>query len=466
MKQKTNVTQQKQCKRKQGKPPRITYAVTHIRLSETNPTKIAALERLANAYMELCQHYVTIFCTEKQPDKYQVPLFPSLLSERWHRVAIQQAAGIAQSWRTNREHAYQAYLEDLANYQEPMTSEQAKQELKKPIWKEWNTPILHQVAIRANANVVILEPSTDSTFDYWLKVSTLECGKPILIPVKLADYHRKALEGKTLNTSTTLNKRPDGWWLTVTYDEVVPIQRGSTSPVVGVDVGISNFITTSTGKQYGTFHGKLAHRHKLDREKRRRKAKLRACLEKKGATQLPSVTNGRLARHVRQEINKAVNDFYHDHPDVQVAYEHLSVATMRFKTRQMNSYLYASNLGHIPNQLEWGAKKRGIRATLVKSAYSSQECSVCHYVDRANRPDQQTFCCRVCGYSIHADHNAAANIARRLGDIELHACQNKAEVRALLMRRHVVYQEHQRLVVVQPPAQLVLFEQEHSTGVG
>ena len=38
-----------------------------------------------------------------------------------------------------------------------------------------------------------LEPSTDSTFDYWLKVSTLDKGYPLLVPVKLASYHVEAL---------------------------------------------------------------------------------------------------------------------------------------------------------------------------------------------------------------------------------------------------------------------------------
>ena len=153
-------------------------------------------------------------------------------------------------------------------------------------------------------------PSHNSTFDYWLKISTLEFRKPLLVPVKLAAYHRKALEGKTINTSVTLNKRDDGWWLTLSYDEVVTLQTEPDAPVVGVDVGIANFLTTSTGKHYGTFHGKLAERQKRDREKRRRKAKLRKCLERKGVKRLPSTSSKsgqRLARHVRQEINRAVS---------------------------------------------------------------------------------------------------------------------------------------------------------------
>jgi len=424
---------------RQNTAQRITKAVAHIRLIEANPGKLAALDALAPVYLALCQQYVTLFCTGEQPDKFHAPVFSTPLSERWHRVAIQQAAGIAQSWRTNRANAYQEYLDDLLEHQEQRVDGTLDAQTEEPTWKEWDVPTLHQTCIQANVNVVVLEPAQDSTFDYWLKISTLAFRKQLLVSVKLADYHHKVLEGKTINTSVTLNKRGDGWWLTLSYDEVVPVQTEPSAPVVGVDVGIANFVTTSTGEHYGTFHGKLRERQKRDREKRRRKAKLRKCLEKKGVKKLPSTSSKsgqRLARHVRQEINRAVNQCFAKHPDAQFAYEQLSVATMKYKARAMNAYLYASNLAHIPKQIAWNAAKRGVAAIRVKSAYTSQECSVCHYPDRANRLNQQTFCCQVCGYSIHADLNASINIEHRWGDDELRACKDRKAVKALLMQRH------------------------------
>jgi putative transposase len=258
------------------------------------------------------------------------------------------------------------------------------------------------------------------------------------------NYHREALKDKSINSSVTLNKRADGWWLTLNYDKVVPVHTAPSAPVVGVDVGIANFVTTSDGKHYGTFHGKLRERQKRDREKRRRKAKLRKCLEKKGVKKLPSTSSKsgrRLARHVRQSINRAVNQCFAEHEGCQFAYEHLSVATMKYKARAMNAYLYASNLAHIPKQITWNAAKRGVAAIRVRSAYTSQECSVCHSVDRANRPNQQTFCCVVCGYRTHADLNAAINIEHRLADEELRACKNRKAVKALLMQRHEAWKK-------------------------
>ncbi len=46
-------------------------------------------------------------------------------------------------------------------------------------------------------------------------------------------------------------------------------------------------------------------------------------------------------------------------------------------------------------------------------AYSSQECSACHYVDAKNRLSQSEFQCIKCGYTEHADINASKVIKHR-----------------------------------------------------
>lgn len=463
---------------KQGEPQTVTRAVTHIGLEASSAGKLTALETVASVYLELTQQYTTLFCTDELPHGFRAPCFLTPLSERWHRNAIQQAAGIAQSWRSNRANAYQDYLDQLSEYQEQQADGTLEEDAKEPQWREWNVPTLREVCIQANGNVVKLEEATESSFDYWLKVSTLDKGNLLLIPVKLSDYHKEQLtdpetgKRRKINTSVTLNKRDEVWWLTLTYDEMVTVQTPSDAPMIGIDVGIANFVTTSDGKQYGTFNGHMRERQKRDREKRRRKAKLRKCLEKRGVPKdkLPSTssaTGQRLIRHVRQEINRAVNLCFDEHEGCQFAYEQLSVASMRHKARAMNAYMRASNLAHIPDQIAWNASKRGVQATKVKSAYSSQECHVCHYVDRKNRPNQQTFCCRVCGYTGHADKNASQNIASRLDDQELRACQGRQEVKVLLMKRHEQWKQNFSLVVVQAPVQLGLWaSSQASTDVG
>ena len=133
-------------KRKKKTKQTITRAVTHIRLIEANPGKLAALDHLVVAYLALTQQYVTLFCeAETSPDKFAVPIFETELSERWHRVALQQAAGIAKSWRTKRQNAYEAYLEDRADYAKAKAKAEASgasldPKRKEPAWREWKIP--------------------------------------------------------------------------------------------------------------------------------------------------------------------------------------------------------------------------------------------------------------------------------------------------------------------------------------
>ncbi len=98
-------------------------------------------------------------------------------------------------------------------------------------------------------------------------------GKPLLIPVRLANYHKQQLvdpatgEVLKINTSVTLNRRKDRWWLTLIYDQQVSKPSTSTAPVIGIDIGIANFLTTSDGQQFGSIDQTLRNRLRLDREK-------------------------------------------------------------------------------------------------------------------------------------------------------------------------------------------------------
>jgi hypothetical protein len=140
---------------------RVTRAITPIRLCDANHAKIVALDALAAEYFRLCQHYTTHFCMQAQPDPYAAPCFESPLSQRWQRVAIQQAAGIARSWRTNHQRAHEDFADTLAEWHE----EDHPPGETPPAWTPWQTPALKKSVIQANANVALLQPSRDSAFD-------------------------------------------------------------------------------------------------------------------------------------------------------------------------------------------------------------------------------------------------------------------------------------------------------------
>src|SRR5260370_14102302 len=153
--------EKKKRQRKKKSKQTITRAVPHIRLREANPGKLDALDQLVVVFQALCQQYVTLWCTtEGSPDRYATPVFASQLSERWQRVAMQQPAGIAHSWRTNRKVAYDAYLQELADYAEAAARAESSgiplgPKSTEPVWREWNVPALRLPSIQANANLLL-----------------------------------------------------------------------------------------------------------------------------------------------------------------------------------------------------------------------------------------------------------------------------------------------------------------------
>jgi hypothetical protein len=64
---------QRRKRAKKGESQRITKAVAHIRLAETNPGKLAALDQLAHVFLPLVQQYVMLFCTDEIPDSFRAP---------------------------------------------------------------------------------------------------------------------------------------------------------------------------------------------------------------------------------------------------------------------------------------------------------------------------------------------------------------------------------------------------------
>lgn len=70
----------------------------------------------------------------------------------------------------------------------------------------------------------------------------------------------------------------------------------------------------------------------------------------------------------------------------------------------------------LQQKIQYKAEEVGIKVRLIDPKYTSQRCSKCGHIHKYNRPDQKTFKCIECGFSVNADYNAARNIATK--DIE------------------------------------------------
>ena len=74
----------------------------------------------------------------------------------------------------------------------------------------------------------------------------------------------------------------------------------------------------------------------------------------------------------------------------------------------LNRGILGSGWGLLVRRLE---DKAAGRVETIRPAFTSQRCSACGHVDAKSRESQARFVCTACGFALHADVNAAINIA-------------------------------------------------------
>jgi putative transposase len=201
----------------------------------------------------------------------------------------------------------------------------------------------------------------------------------------------------------------------------------ATGAVVGIDMGITHFLTTSDGahvpnpRHFAATAGRLANAQqalarKKRGSKRRRKAAARvACLHSK-------VRRSRLD-HAHKGALKLVRD--HDlivHEALQVAklvrrpdprpagkgaWEPNGAAAKAGLNRSILDAGWGVFLKILHDKAEWAGRS----VVEVAPHYTSQRCAQCGHVAAGNRIGE-AFRCLACGHEAHADVNAAINILR------------------------------------------------------
>ena len=81
-----------------------------------------------------------------------------------------------------------------------------------------------------------------------------------------------------------------------------------------------------------------------------------------------------------------------------------------------NRLINEMHLSSIKDEFEHIARKYKICTSTVHAEYTSQQCSVCGYIDDGNRQSQESFVCLECGHTDNADNNASVNIRMRVSE--------------------------------------------------
>jgi len=225
----------------------------------------------------------------------------------------------------------------------------------------------------------------------------------IHIPLILGEYQRQALKNKT-PTAATIVKNKKKWFIHIVTEQPNETSKGTN--ILGVDLGINNIASCSTGK---LISGKSRKEFKESRSKTRSSLQSKGT---KGSKKVLKRLSGYEKRRIKWDnhnISKQIVKEAIDNNCGTIRMEKLTNIRKRTKTfnKHLNRMVSNWSYGELQRFVEYKAIAKGIRVEYVNPAYTSQICAKCGQF--GNRSGDEFFC-TTCGKS-HADINAARNIA-------------------------------------------------------
>jgi putative transposase len=235
--------------------------------------------------------------------------------------------------------------------------------------------------------------------------------------------HALKLAGKA--RSVTVAREGRHWFASILCAQEVAEPATSQALAVGVDLGVAQAITLSTGQVLPIAGMTAAEGRRLARLQRGMAHKRKGSNNRSKARTRLAAFQARVSARRRDAIHKATTFLAKNHGRVVI--EDLRVKGMTASAKGtieapgrnvrqkagLNRVILDKGWGEVRRQLDYKCRWYGSRLVAVNPAHTSQECSACHHVDAGNRVTRDSFVCLACGHSDNADVNAARNILAR-----------------------------------------------------
>jgi transposase len=309
------------------------------------------------------------------------------LSARAIQAAAKQASGIvrgAKKKQEQREYRYSALLNEKK-------FKQARKLRAIIDSHKVSKPVIDNICPELDSRFVEISWDSSSYIDGWLTLSSLGFphGTKIVIPIKKHKHFNKMLAAGKIKTGVRLSN--DSITFMFDVEEPVKVEEGST---LGIDIGVNNVISVSDGFQ------SVADKHGWTLDKIMDKM----CLKKPG-----SKAYARLQALRINHTNWCANQVNLSGVK-QVYCENIFDFGRNVRSSKKLRRWPCKN---ILDKLEDRCLNAGVQFSKSHPAFTSQRCSSCGWVQRANRKDS-TFKCKSCGHTQDADLNAALNISFNL----------------------------------------------------
>jgi len=222
----------------------------------------------------------------------------------------------------------------------------------------------------------------------------------------------------------TISLDASGWHISFSC-EIESTQRVLLRTAVGVDRGVANALSLSTGEMVvapASFAAIAKRRKKAQRVLARRKKGSRRYAKQRAKVAKLHAKAGRIRKDWLHRVSTDIARRFG-----VVAIEALRIKNMTrsaagtaeapgrnvAQKRGLNRSILEQGWGIFEAMLVYKLAERGGTLIKVDPRYTSQTCQACGTVDAKSRKSQATFVCVACGHADHADTNAALEILRR-----------------------------------------------------
>ncbi|MEU1575380.1 transposase [Streptomyces collinus] len=248
-------------------------------------------------------------------------------------------------------------------------------------------------------------------------------------------HQHRPVQGRVKTIS--VKREGNRWYVALSCDNVPAEELPPTGAIVGIDMGVAHFLTTSDGEHVANprFLAAMAdelaeaqrHLATFPKRTRQRTRKHRAAARK------VAKLHGKIRRQRADFHHKTARALIAGH-DV-IAHERLNTAGMtkspqpKADPERPGSFLpngAAAKAGLNRSILDAGwaqflailankAESAGRIVVPVDARNTSRTCPACGHVAKENRVTQERFQCMACGFTANADHVGATNILSGAG---------------------------------------------------
>jgi IS605 OrfB family transposase len=235
--------------------------------------------------------------------------------------------------------------------------------------------------------------NSGTSFDGWVTLKCLGNRMKIVLPVKRTSHFNATEKRGVLKKGIRLSYHS----ATFMFDIPDPPKR-TTGRIIGIDKGLIDSIACSNGVQaqkdiHGWTLGKIVDK---------------ICRRRKGGKGFQKAI-----AHRKNYINWSINQL--NLTDIKtIKIEDIKdIRRGKRCSRQWSHWVYTE----IDDKLERLCEDTGVQLLKVSPMFTSQRCSVCGWVQKANRI-RKRFKCKACGHEQDADLNASMNIGFDLSPLK------------------------------------------------